>query len=66
MCRQYPDVTAVAMQGLEMAIDECQYQFRSHRWNCSSLRTKNRNPHTSVLLKKGNQFSQRFRIPIIF
>ncbi|XP_065202949.1 protein Wnt-10a-like [Planococcus citri] len=53
VCRTYPDVTAIAMQGLEQAVDECQYQFRSHRWNCSSLRTKNKNPHSSVLLKKG-------------
>lgn len=28
-------------------------QFQWHRWNCSSLNTKSRNPHASSLLKKG-------------
>jgi wnt family. len=53
LCRRYPDVTTSAIQGLQLAVDECQYQFQWHRWNCSSLNTKNRNPHSSVLLQKG-------------
>ncbi|XP_021917658.1 protein Wnt-10a [Zootermopsis nevadensis] len=53
LCRRYPDVTASAIQGLQLAVDECQYQFQWHRWNCSSLSTKNRNPHSSVLLQRG-------------
>ncbi|XP_046675324.1 protein Wnt-10a isoform X2 [Homalodisca vitripennis] len=53
LCHKYPDVTAAAFHGLQMAVEECQYQFRWHRWNCSSLNTKNRNPHSSSILQKG-------------
>nr|CAD7257631.1 unnamed protein product [Timema shepardi] len=53
LCHRYPDVTMTAVEGLQMAVDECQYQFQWHRWNCSSLSTKNKNPHSSVLLQKG-------------
>ncbi|KAG8258543.1 Protein Wnt-10a [Homalodisca vitripennis] len=59
LCHKYPDVTAAAFHGLQMAVEECQYQFRWHRWNCSSLNTKNRNPHSSSILQKGNAI--RFR-----
>lgn len=53
ICHQYPDVTSTAMDGLQLAIEECQYQFQWHRWNCSSLSTKNKNPHSNVLLQRG-------------
>lgn len=61
ICHQYPDVTSTAMDGLQLAIEECQYQFQWHRWNCSSLSTKNKNPHSNVLLQRGkSQFPHHF------
>lgn len=53
LCEQYPDVTKSAVDGLQIAVDECQYQFRKHRWNCSILTTKTKNPKRISLLKKG-------------
>uniref|UniRef100_A0A8D8M4Z4 Protein Wnt n=1 Tax=Cacopsylla melanoneura TaxID=428564 RepID=A0A8D8M4Z4_9HEMI len=53
LCYKHPEVTSVALRGLRLAVEECQHQFHKNRWNCSSLITKNSNPHTSSLLKKG-------------
>uniref|UniRef100_A0A182SQ65 Protein Wnt n=1 Tax=Anopheles maculatus TaxID=74869 RepID=A0A182SQ65_9DIPT len=52
LCYRASDVTAAAIEGLELGVRECQYQFQWHRWNCSSLSTKSRNPHTSNMLKR--------------
>ncbi|KAJ6649153.1 Protein Wnt-10b [Pseudolycoriella hygida] len=53
LCYRANDVTTAAIDGLELAVKECQLQFQWHRWNCSSLSSKKKNPHTSNLLKKG-------------
>lgn len=53
ICQKYSDVTVAALQGLQLAVDECQHQFRWNRWNCSSLTTRNNNPHTSILFQRG-------------
>ncbi|XP_055547912.1 protein Wnt-10b [Wyeomyia smithii] len=53
LCYRASDVTAAAIEGLELGVRECQHQFQWHRWNCSALSTKSRNPHTSSMLKRG-------------
>ncbi|GBP33648.1 Protein Wnt-10a [Eumeta japonica] len=52
ICLEAPDVAVVAFQGMQMAVKECQHQFRWHRWNCSSLVSKSTNPHSSAIMKR--------------
>ena len=63
LCFRYPDVMASAIQGLQLAVTECQYQFQKHRWNCSALETKNRNPHSSAFLQKGKLLYVAVAVP---
>ncbi|CAH2104948.1 unnamed protein product [Euphydryas editha] len=53
ICHNSADTAAVAFEGLQMSVKECQHQFRWHRWNCSSLLSKNANPHASSIMKRG-------------
>lgn len=53
LCYEEPDAVIAAMQGLQQAVQECQYQFHDYRWNCSSLAMKGHNPYNSAILKKG-------------
>ena len=37
LCAKFPLEILAAFQGYRDAVNECQYQFRYERWNCSSL-----------------------------
>ncbi|XP_041477053.1 protein Wnt-10b-like isoform X2 [Lytechinus variegatus] len=53
LCRRMPDVTAAAIQGIDMAVHECQHQMKNRRWNCSSLEMRHGNPFAHALMSKG-------------
>ncbi|XP_050685460.1 protein Wnt-10a [Leptidea sinapis] len=53
ICHEAADTASVAFEGLQLAVKECQHQFRWHRWNCSSLLTKSTNPHASAVMRRG-------------
>lgn len=37
LCQSRPDAIIVVGEGAQLGINECQYQFRYGRWNCSAL-----------------------------
>lgn len=37
ICQSRPDALIVIGQGAQMGINECQFQFKHGRWNCSAL-----------------------------
>ncbi|KAL0180747.1 hypothetical protein M9458_023153, partial [Cirrhinus mrigala] len=37
ICKRNVEVMDAVRRGAQIAIDECQFQFRNRRWNCSTL-----------------------------
>lgn len=65
VCHETPDAAAIAFEGLELAVRECQHQFRWHRWNCSSLAVKSSNPHGSGIMKRGKLTDQTMSLKFL-
>lgn len=40
ICKSSPEAMIAISEGIRLAMDECHYQFRHHRWNCSVLNKK--------------------------
>ncbi|XP_037789093.1 protein Wnt-6-like [Penaeus monodon] len=59
ICRKEPKTFQMILDGSQMAMKECQYQFRFHRWNC----TDNRRSLKKILMreKKRNTKAERRR-----
>lgn len=55
LCIRAPETTKIAIQGIQLATDECAAQMAKHRWNCSSLQGS-MNPHGTQLFRKGMVF----------
>ena len=36
LCALYPDHMPIVGRGARLGLEECQWQFRAHRWNCST------------------------------
>nr|XP_016927971.2 protein Wnt-2 isoform X1 [Drosophila suzukii] len=41
MCREMPDALIALGEGHQLGAQECQHQFRGHRWNCSEVWQRN-------------------------
>lgn len=39
ICKRSVEVMDAVRHGAQLAIDECQFQFRNRRWNCSTVET---------------------------
>nr|XP_023649567.1 protein Wnt-4a [Paramormyrops kingsleyae] len=39
ICKHNVEVMEAVQRGAQLAIDECQFQFRNRRWNCSTMET---------------------------
>lgn len=49
MCRTSPDAMVAVGDGIRLATDECKYQFRHHRWNCTAISNPNSFGHVVIV-----------------
>ncbi|CAH0391845.1 unnamed protein product [Bemisia tabaci] len=51
MCRDAPDAMVAVGDGIRLGTQECQYQFRGHRWNCTAIGGQSAFGHVVVVGK---------------
>lgn len=39
LCQEYSDIMVNFGEGVKLAVEECQEQFRNNRWNCSTFQS---------------------------
>ncbi|CAH1164457.1 unnamed protein product [Phaedon cochleariae] len=49
MCRSSPDAMVAVGDGIRLATEECRYQFRNHRWNCTGIENPSSFGHVVVV-----------------
>ncbi|KAL1513155.1 hypothetical protein ABEB36_002607 [Hypothenemus hampei] len=49
MCKSSPDAMVAIGDGIRMATDECKYQFRHQRWNCSGIENPSSFGHVVIV-----------------
>uniref|UniRef100_A0AAR5PB22 Protein Wnt n=1 Tax=Dendroctonus ponderosae TaxID=77166 RepID=A0AAR5PB22_DENPD len=49
MCKSSPDAMVAIGDGIRMATDECKYQFRHQRWNCSGIENPSAFGHVVIV-----------------
>nr|XP_057937128.1 protein Wnt-4a isoform X3 [Doryrhamphus excisus] len=54
ICKRSVEVMDAVRRGAQLAIDECQFQFRNRRWNCSTLESM---PVFGKVVTQGFQWS---------
>lgn len=65
LCQLHPDVMLAVVDGISRSVHECQNQFSSHRWNCTTIDKgrillKGRNVLESFAFKNWNEASLSF------
>lgn len=51
MCRTSPDAMVAVGDGIRLATNECRYQFRHHRWNCTGIENPSSFGHVVIVGK---------------
>uniref|UniRef100_A0A670YCS0 Protein Wnt n=1 Tax=Pseudonaja textilis TaxID=8673 RepID=A0A670YCS0_PSETE len=53
LCVRSPEMMASALQGIHLALHECQHQLQERRWDCSDLSSGGTVLFNSAILKRG-------------
>lgn len=66
MCKAYPDAMVAVGDGIRLATNECRYQFRHNRWNCSGIENPTSFGHVVIVGEFIYWFKHGIRYPIFY